>query len=330
MWKGGIMKRLYFIVGMLLLISILGCAKTGKKVLLVFSYHPEYPWIVEETRGVKHALKDKDIQIEKFYLDTKRKTSPEWKKKVAEDAVNKIGEFKPDLVIVFDDNACELVAMKYAGKTLPFVFCGMNGDPEDYGFPAENITGVIERALIKESIELLKRFVPDVRKAAIITDNSLTSHGFVTRIKKTPLPVEIHEAYTTDDFDAWKAKVKELQPEVDAIGLFVYHTIKEKGGEVSLPPEDVLSWTLKNSKLPEFAFFDFTVRGGALCGVTLSGYEQGKAAAEIAIKILDGEKPADIPIECPEKGNPIVNETRAKELNISIPEDVLKEVEIVH
>jgi ABC-type uncharacterized transport system substrate-binding protein len=324
------MNRLYFIVGVLLMVSVLGCAKAGKKVLLVFSYHPEYPLVVEETRGVKDALKDKRIQIDKFYLDTKRKTSLKWWKKVAEDAVNKIGEFKPDLVIVFDDNACELVAREYAGKTLPFVFCGMNGDPEDYGFPAENITGVIERQHIKGTIELLKRLVPNVKKAAIITDNSPTSHGFVSRIKKAALPVEIHEAHTTNDFDAWKAKVKELQPEVDAIGLFVYHTIKEKGGEVSLPPDDVLSWTLKNSKLPEFAFFDFTVKGGALCGVTLSGYEQGKAAAEITIKILDGEKPADIPIECPEQGNPIVNETRAKELNINIPEDVLNEAEIVH
>jgi len=117
---------------------------------------------------------------------------------------------------------------------------------------------------------------------------------------------------------------------VDAIGLFLYHTIKEKNEEVSLLPEEVLEWTLKNSKLPEFALFDFAVKGGALCGVLLSGYEQGKAAAEIAIKILDGKKPADIPIECPEKGNSIINETRANELNINIPEDIIKEVEIVY
>jgi len=89
--------------------------------------------------------------------------------------------------------------------------------------------------------------VPNVKKAAIITDNSPSSHGFVTRIEKTALPVEISECYTTDDFDAWKAKVKELQPKVDAIGLFVYHTIKDpaKAGEVNLPPEDVLSGTLR-------------------------------------------------------------------------------------
>ncbi len=337
------MKRIKIVslsIALLLAAIISGCivheevspdAKTGKKVLLIFSYHHDHPWVIEETRGAEDIFKGKGIEIEKFYLDTKRKTSAEWKKKVSEDAVKKIEEFKPDLVIVFDDNACGLVAMKYAGKALPFVFCGMNGDPEDYGFPAENIAGVVERQHINGTIDLLKQLVPDVKKVAIITDSSPSSHGFVTRIEETALPIEISECYTTDDFDAWKAKVKELQPKVDAIGLFVYHTIKdpEKDREVSLPPEDVLNWTLKNSKLPEFAFFDFTVRAGALCGVTLSGYEQGKAAAEIAIEILEGKKPADIPIKCPEKGNPIFNKIRADELNITVPTDIIKRAEII-
>ena len=248
---------------------------------------------------------------------------------MAEEAVRKIDDFKPDLVIVFDDNACELVAKEYIGESLPFVFCGMNGEPEDYGFPARNITGVIERHHLEATINLLKQLVPDVKKLAIITDGSPTSQGFITGIKKITPPIEISEFYATNDFDAWKAKIKELQTTVDAIGIFVYHTVKEKGGEESLPPEEVIGWTLENSKLPDFTFSDFTVRDGVLCGVTLSGYAQGKTAAEIAIRILNGETPADIPIKRPEKGTPIVNETRAKELNIEIPEEVLKEVEIL-
>lgn len=303
-------------------------ARSGKKVLLIFSYHLEHPWVAEETRGVEDALKGEGIEIDKFYMDTKRRTSQEWMLKVAEDAVKKIGEFLPDLVIVFDDNACRLVAMRYTGKTLPFVFCGMNGDPEDYGFPAENVTGVVERQHIKETLELLKLLVPNVKKAAIITDNSPTSTAFMNRVKETALSVEILE-FATNDFNAWKEKVKDLQTKVDAIGLFTYHTIKEGGSEVSMPAEDVLRWTLENNKLPEFTFLDFAVRNGALCGVTQSGYEQGKAAAEIAIKILDGTNPKDIPIESLERGNPIVNKRRAEELNVRIPEDMPKEVEII-
>ena len=324
------MKKLFIIIiSVLLLLPVLGCNKPSEKVLLIFSYHPEYSWVVDEARGAEDILKDRGVETEKFYLDTKRNTSAEWKEKVAEEAVKKIEEFKPDLVIVFDDNACELVAKKYIGKSLPFVFCGMNGEPEDYGFPAQNITGVIERHHLVATVDLLKRLVPDVEKLAIITDDSPTSQAFITSMKKIKPPIEISEFYATNDFDAWKAKVKELQSKVDAIGIYVYHTIKEKGGEASLLPEDVLGWTLENSKLPDFTFSDFTVSDGVLCGVTVSGYEQGRAAAEIAVRILNGEKPVDIDIECPEKGTPMVNETRAKGLNIEIKADVLKEVEIL-
>jgi len=321
-------KLLVIIVVVLMLMPLLGCAQHRDKVLLVFSYHPEYAWQAEETKGVEEVLVNERVQIEKLSMDTKRNTSAEWIEKITEEAVRKIDEYKPDVVIVFDDNACELVAKKYVGKRLPFVFTGMNGEPEDYGFPAENITGVIERHHIVATIDLLRRLVPDVKELAIITDNSPTSQGFITDLEKTTLPVPISEVYATNDFSDWKAKVEELQLKVDAIGLFQYHTIKEGSGEQSLPPEEVLAWTLQNSALPDFAFFDFTIRDGALCGVTVSGYEQGKAAGEIAVKILKGEKAEDIPIQCPQKGTVIINATRAKNLGIQIPADVLRDAEV--
>jgi len=284
------MKKLCFIISVLLLVAVLGCIKPSEKVLLIFSYHPEHPWVVEETRGAEEILEERGVETEKFYLDTKRNTSAEWKEEVAEEAVRKIDDFKPDLVIVFDDNACELVAKEYIGDSLPFVFCGMNSEPEDYGFPAQNITGVIERHHLEATINLLQQLVPDIKELAIISDDSPTSQAFITSVKNIIPPIEISEFYTTNDFDAWKAEVQELQTKVDAIGIYVYHTIKEKGGEESLPPEDVLGWTLENSKLPDFTFSDFTVQDGVLCGVTVSGYEQGMTAAEIAIRILNGEK----------------------------------------
>jgi len=91
----------------------------------------------------------------------------------------------------------------------------------------------------------------------------------------------------------------------------------------------VLRWTLQNSQIPEFAFFNFTVRDGALCGVVTSGYVQGETAAKMALTILAGANPANIPIRVPQEGTSMINKGRAEEFNIRIPEDVLKEVEIV-
>ncbi len=327
------MKKLYFIITFLVVVILLfpftGCTKAKEKVLLISSYHPEFSWVAGEIKGVEDVFKDRGTQIQKFFMDTKRKTDLEWKQQVAANAIMKIEEVKPNLVIVFDDDACEFVAKIYIGEDLPIVFGGLNGDPEEFGFPAKNITGVLERHLHEQTVNLLKSLVPDVKTAAIISDNSTTAQRYIVEMKKSSWPIQILEYYATDDFDAWKAKVKELQSRVDAIGIFTYQTIKEKGQGASLPEEDVMKWTVENSKLPEFTFSDFGVREGALCGVTQSGYQQGKAAAEMAVRILNGETPGDIPIQTPQKGVPIINETRAKQLNIQIPADVLKEVEIM-
>lgn len=329
------MKKNIFVLSIFTFIILLGCAKAPKKILLIFSYHPEYSWVVEQTKGVEEILTDKvfsqkdktviqhgKYEIEKFYLDTKRKTSLEWKTEISEKAVEKIDEFKPDIVIVFDDNACEMVAKKYIGKKLPFVFCGMNGEPSDYGFPAENITGVIERLHINESYELLKQILPDVEKIAFITDNSHTSQKAVSRINKADFPAEISEIVTTNDLDEWKEKIKDFQKNVEAIGIISYHTIKADGK--SIPSEEVIHWTLANNQLPEFVFIDFVIADGAFCGVTVSGYEQGKAAAEIAVRILNEEKPSDIQISRTSVVIPMINLERAKQLNLKIDEEILK------
>ena len=323
------MKKLFLVACALLLASALSCKKADKKVLCIFSYHAEYPWVQEETEGVESVLKS-GVKIKKFYMDTKRRTSPEWKEKAAKRASRRIRWYHPDVVIVFDDNACGLVAKKYIGKNIPFVFCGVNADPADYGFPCANITGVVEREQTGKTIDLLRELAPGVKKVAFLTDGSPTSQKFIARLKETELPVDLCEIVATDDFDTWKETLKRFQSQADAVGLFLYHTVKKKGREESLPAGDVLKWTLENNGLPEFAFFDFVVKGGALCGDTISGIEQGRAAAETAAMILAGWRPSEISLRYPGRGDPMVNAARAKELGIIIPASVTKTAEILN
>jgi ABC-type uncharacterized transport system substrate-binding protein len=325
----GIGKALLLVLGLVSALALCGCDKGEATILLIFSYHAEYTWHAEEARGAEEVLQREGISSETFYLDTKRHTSHEWEEQIAAEAREKIGEYDPDLVIVFDDNACALVARHYVGESLPFVFCGVNADPAEYGFPANNVTGVLERPDLGASAELLQQLVPDARKAVLILDASPSAEGFAEGLEGVSLPVEITEIYFTNDFAEWQAKVLQVQSEVDAIGLFTYHTIRRQDEEESMSPDEVLQWTLENSRLPEFATLDFTIEGGALCGVVLSAYEQGKTAAEIAIRILAGEKPSDIPVAIPQATRAMVNAARAEQLGIEITEETLAEIELV-
>jgi len=320
------MKSLFLSVILILLFS--ACTTDEKKVMLVFSYHQEYEWVEEEIQGVVDVLGDKHVMLEKFYMDTKQHTSDEWKQEISAKAFERIEEFQPDVLMVFDDNACKYVAQNYIGTSLPVVFCGMNGYPDDYGFPTENITGVEERELWHESFNFIKELVPGVKKAVILLDNSSTAELTAKRIENSPLIKDFMDVYRIGTFDKWKESVLNIQDSTDALGLFVYFSIKDSTGN-TVPPEDILDWTLKNNSLPEFAILDFTVKNGAFCGVIETGYDQGKMAAEMVEKILNGQSPADIPVITPHKGEKYINGHRAVELGIQIPDEVKEEAIIV-
>jgi len=314
-------KVLFFLL--VLITTLWSCTKErAKKVFVVFSYHPEFSWVISENGGIDEVFEGKKLEVERFYMDTKRKTGLEWMKQVSDSAIARIETFKPDVLMVFDDNACEWVAKHYVNTDLPVVFAGMNNEPSDYGFPAENVTGVIERIPFYDIISFLKTLVPEVQSVAFISDDSPTSEGIEDNLKELELPVDVAEIVATNDFREWKAKIVEWQDKVDAIGVLTFNTITDTLTGESLKPEKVIDWIVENNKIPDFASFEFGVEYGLLCGATSPASAQSIVAAEMALKILGGVKPADLEIVNPENVIKLLNTKRAEQLGIYIPEGV--------
>ena len=155
------MKKIAVFLPMLIAASmILTAQPVPKKVFIVFSYHPEFSWDIDENMGINEIFDGRNLDLERFYMDTKNKTSPEWKQSIAEKAIARISEFQPDVLLVFDDNACEWVAKHYVGSPQSVVFAGMNYEPAHYGFPTANITGVVEHIPFKAMVDLVQELVP--------------------------------------------------------------------------------------------------------------------------------------------------------------------------
>lgn len=123
-----------------------------KKILYVDSYHAAYPWSAGITEGIKNVIDEHDdIELKIIQMDTKRHSDDEFKKTAAQKVKDLIESLQPDVVIASDDNASKyLIVPYYKGSKLPFVFCGVNGDAEVYGFPYRNITGIVEVKLINQ------------------------------------------------------------------------------------------------------------------------------------------------------------------------------------
>ena len=201
-----------------------------KKVFVVHSYHEtQKGHVVEMTSGIIEALKACQPDIRFFHMDTKRNNTIAWKKAAGKKASAFMKEYAPDIVIAMDDNAQEYFVKNHIGdKGGPvFVFSGVNAKPEAYGFPAENVTGVLERPNIRESLELLIKIVPKVKNVVLLSDKSPTTDAFHEYVLQLDLPVRIIGHAQPETVSEWKKTIETYKDVADAFGVYVIRTIKD-------------------------------------------------------------------------------------------------------
>ena len=295
------------------------------RVLLVHRYYADYTWTDDITGGVKSRLAGSGADLEIFYMNTKRKPGEDCMIQAGRLAMEKVEEYRPHVAIAADDNAQAYFSRYYAGKKYPqIVFCGINGDPGDYGFPAGNVTGIVERPHFVQTFEMLKVIIPDVKDVAVITDGSPTSDRLISQMRSVKLAanVVVDQPIT---FPQWKERICAYQETVDALCIILYHTLLEnEGAQDTVSPLEVMEWTIANNKKPLFSVAPFAIEQGVLFGVVNSGYEQGLEAAKIALEILKGKKAGDFSIVEPKKGAVYINIRTAQKMGFEIPFPVMQ------
>ncbi len=308
-----------------------------KRVLVLHSYHPEYAWIQNINKGVTQGFLEERFDVQKnmilqnFYMDTKRKSSKSWKLEIARKAIEKITQWKPHVVIATDDNAQAFVVSKMKGTAVPFVFLGVNANPMKYGYidsleePNHNVTGCIERERFEQTISLLKRLKPGIKRLAVVCDDGPTGVPVIKRvIEKAPkIGIEIVASKQIGIFSEWKKYVRAQQKKADALLVIVYHTLRDDQGR-HVSDKEVLYWTISNNKLPDIGFWSWAIEGGLLCSEAISGYQQGHYAATVASYVMRGQSPGEFAVDMPRRGESCINEARAKMLGLQIPSELRK------
>lgn len=87
---------------------------------------------------------------------------------------------KPDLIMLGDDNALKLMGPRLQPLSIPVVFLGVNGGPEQYGLSDfELLTGVLERPLFKQTVRHLRKVLSDDQRFLVLMDDSPTMRNAV-------------------------------------------------------------------------------------------------------------------------------------------------------
>lgn len=304
-------------------IAVLLCTGTSlaakKKVLFIDSYHAGYAWSDGEVQGAKSVIGDKyDFKV--IHMDTKRNSSAEAQKKAGDEAKTEIDSWKPDVVITADDNAAKLVIVPfYKDSDIPFVFCGINWDASSYGFPSKNVTGVLEVSVIKPLLDSMQKFAKGSRVGFIGKDNE-TDRKEADQLKK--LGVQLTATKFVNTFEEWKTEYVKLQDETDM--LIVINNAGISGWDET----EAMKFTRENTKIPTGSSHDF-IAPFVLIDYAKLAEEQGELAAGIAMNILEGKSPKDLPIVSNKKGQLYVNMAIAKKLGVQFPLEMLKAAKVI-
>ena len=294
---------------------------TGKKILWVDSYHQGYEWSDEMEKGIREVLYESGANLKIVRMDSKRNDTAAYARDAGLKARDAVQEFNPDVVIASDDNAQKYLVVPFLkGGKLPVVFCGVNWDASIYGYPAANITGMVEEDLISE---MLQKFQPHAqgKRIGYLSGNVETERKIVDIYNKRFFGGEM-KVYLVNSMEAFKEAFLRAQEEVDMVYISNYTGITD------WHPAAAEDFIFNNSKIPTGSHNSF-MAPYVLFTVAKLPIEQGNFAAKAALQILDGLSPAQIPIAVNQLTHITINLKMAQAAGFVLPSSLLKGATII-
>ncbi len=254
------------------------------------------------------------------FIDTLNKWAKSKNKTIKFDAKNALGDganestyartlvaSKPDLLLGIATSS----ANKLANNTtkIPVLFTAVT-DPASAGFSTRsNVTGTSDMNPVEAQISLIKTIIPDCKKIGFFYNiNEVNSQTQVIMAKRVCDSLGI--SYPKDDY------VVDVASNISTVAASINGV-----DAVYIPTDNLLAANMSNvqrklineKKIPVIVGEAGMCDVGGLATVSIDYYQLGVQTAEMAIKILEGKKPADIPFENYQKETAVrVNEENAR------------------
>lgn len=307
---------IYLFLAAALFINIKPAAQKSKEVRVGVLTLMRHPALDEIYRGYKAGLAKSGYKVKIDYQNANNDQSN--LKTMAEKLVN--GQDQ----VLFGITTPSSQALANATKKKPIVL-GAVTDPKGAGLvknnkrPGGNITGVSDRAPIKQQLKLIQRFLPRLKTLGIIytsSDSSAVS-GYKQIVSYCKQMGINYKAYSISNSNDLNQVSQQMLTQVDAVIVPTDNTIA-----------GAMQTLVKNAnaaKKPVFPAAGTMVKDGGLATYSVDQYQLGLIGAKMTVQILQGKKPGNMAIRYVEYGTPYLNLKEAKKLGTKVPASFLKE-----
>ena len=279
------------------------------KVLVVMSYEEDNPWVKEIREGIDGVLRSSS-EITYFHMNTKVNRAGGPAK--AEEAAALFKSLQPHGVITADDDAVTMLILPYLKdkSATPIMFNGVNATVDKYGLPTDHVSGVLERAHVRESLAFIKQIVPTIRKACFMTADVPPGKALRAQVdaEKSSYPATVANFHHVRNNSEIEALAKSLNTNCDLLFVDSLEGILDKDGQAQTF-KDVFPHIQRVFGKPILGGNRYQVEQGAWAAVVKTGQEQGELSAEMLLQAMRGKAVSSLPVTQNSRGQRVINIT---------------------
>lgn len=240
-----------------------------------------------------------------------------------EDSKKQILKFRPRLIFAVGSRATGVAERNF--ERIPIVFL-MVLYPVASDFvksmerPGANVTGAAIDVPIKRQFQLLARIVPDLKRVGVLYSPEETQ-SVIEEAKRVAKPMGLELIAEPIESES------DVPDALDSLELQNVQALwSVADGKVFTPQSTkyIMEQTMRR-EIPFMGPHNGFVRAGALVALTADYRDNGRQAAEIAIRVLDGAVPSSIPVATPQDVEMALNLRVAAHIGLKVPEKVIKE-----
>lgn len=323
------MKLLISLMYLSLMLVVSNAMANEFKVLVVMSYEADNPWVKEIREGIDGVLRPAGA-VTYFHMNTKadRAGGPD----KAQEAFALFQSLQPQGVITADDDAVTMFILPYLKdkSTTPVMFNGVNATAEKYGFPNAHVSGVLERAHVRESLAFIKQIVPTIRNACFMTADVPPGKALRAQVdaEKASYPATVADFHHVRDNRQIEALGKSLNANCDVLFVDSLEGILDKDGQAQTFKE-IFPLLQRVFNKPILGGNRYQVEQGAWAAVVKTGQEQGELSAEMLLQAMRGKAVSSIPVIQNSRGQRVINVTALERHGIMPQPAVLRGAALV-